>query len=454
MSNIFDSEDPFEDQEQTPPKRRKSKRQGDGGNELLFRVSTWLTNNGYQCVPSSGIWKTPESYPVRSKSISKRALVRKLWMREAIPEAFDQRQDVLIAAMEEIAEQKHAAAWEALNERINTYVPWPDGYNPFIKFLRAIGDDRLFSDEDGQQALDKECGMRHIWWQMKQVVSGRSTKEHFPLCFLAYGPGETGKSSIIQLALSPLKDFAFNDTFDLIMDKFKQKRASQSPAIFLDEMERADKTTAAAFKNFVTSQSIMARGMYSEDVPEDDNIATLFLATNDEPPFGFYDTSTGIARRILLLPCTQVPYVKRAECVEAFTYKDALAMFQGIELDAPPPILERKARITESQKVMQAPSFARRWLDNRTRPFATEYDKETTANKRARRLHFDEVQESMRDFKSMEGTHERILQGRYLKRELELAGATVRKDRNNNFFLVSHRLRTDADRVSEDDDLT
>lgn len=424
-------------------------------NELLTAVRLFLHPPGdnwldppIECIAPTGAFKTLPTRTLRAKTKSKSALFRRAKALGAIPQHLPQSKDAFVGALEFIAEQEYASAWLELNDKINTYKPWPKGYDPYHKLIYAIGAEAHRTDSELYK--DIHCGLRHFFMQIKRVVAAISTKDDYPIVLAAWGNSGSGKSWLFKMIFRVIfGDWFALDNFRLLQDEFRQKRAGQLPLILMDEMEKVGHTDRDAFKNFISSNSLMCRVIFTDDVVDDDNIASIACITNNPPPFGLYDESSGIARRVLPFECHAKKYRERSDEVLTFTEEDALALVTGLPGLEDDIVIwnERAESLAARQEAdMREDSFEKEWLHHCCIPYVDAYDAVSDDVQQKRRWNLTEVIESMADYKHHMGDKRRLVKThRIVRKNLNrIAGVDARK-RGNDFYLVSHARRTKND---------
>jgi P4 family phage/plasmid primase-like protien len=167
----------------------------------------------------------------------------------------------------------------------------PDADCPrFIEFLDQV----LGGDKDL---------LRYVWKALGYSLTGYSSEQKL---FFCYGNGRNGKSTLIELVMRIMGDYAAAAPPDILMVRNQESAVSNDIAMLkgarmvaTDETEDGKRLNEALIKRLTGSQRITARYLHQEFFTFDPTF-TIWMSGNHKPQIR--GTDVGIWRRVVLIP--------------------------------------------------------------------------------------------------------------------------------------------------------
>lgn len=260
-----------------------------------------------------------------------------------------------------------------------------DGFNAYIKHLNATKHEQLLKEiafdsgsvKRGREAtrdflialkgvaLPEEIAViEHFIWQVKRKLNGKSVAYH--LMPIITGPQGTGKSTILELFLEPLRAVLLQGRpVDFVTDEKNFKALSENFIIFFDEMAKASRTDADRLKEIISAQILSYRPLYTNENAKTVQNCTFIGAANKDVRDLLYDP-TGMRRFYQI----QVdPQVNREQVLERWAivpHIDILAMWRSVDegVDVPYEFLKYIDIIGEQQKLIKAQTSVEEFVED------------------------------------------------------------------------------------------
>lgn len=259
-----------------------------------------------------------------------------------------------------------------------------DGFNAYIKQLNATKHEQLIEEvcfdasmvEVGREAtrdflialkgvaLPEEIAvLEHFIWQVKRKLNGKSVAYH--LMPIITGPQGTGKSTILELFLEPLRAVLLQGRpVDFVTDEKNFKALSENFIIFFDEMAKASRTDADRLKEIISAQILSYRPLYTNENAKTIQNCTFIGAANKDVRDLLYDP-TGMRRFYQIQVDPQVTREQILERWDIVSKINFLAMWKSVDerVDVPTEFLKYIDIIGEQQKLIKAQTSIEEFVD-------------------------------------------------------------------------------------------
>lgn len=214
-------------------------------------------------------------------------------------------------------------------------------------------------------ALPEEMAIiEHFIWQVKRKLNGKSVAYH--LMPIITGPQGTGKSTLLELFLEPMKAVLLQGRpVDFVTDEKNFKALSENFIIFFDEMAKASRTDADRLKEIISAQIISYRPLYTNENAKTVQNCTFIGAANKDVRDLLYDP-TGM-RRFYQIQVN--PLITREEILERWEIVpkiNVLAMWRCVDenVDVPTEYLKYLDVIGEQQKLIKAQTSVEEFIED------------------------------------------------------------------------------------------
>ncbi|MBU8542019.1 VapE domain-containing protein [Falsiroseomonas tokyonensis] len=193
-------------------------------------------------------------------------------------------------------------------------------------------------------------------WQVKRKMMGKSVTRHLMPVLL--GPSGTGKTTFVDLLISPVSEVSLPTDFTEITDN-RNVSLWKSYVLVLDEMGRATKADVDVVKNVITAARLTRRVLGSNHHVDIDNCATLIGTANAANLADLIRDHTGIRR---FAPLNWRPDAERHW--DAVNRMNWLDVWRAVSIDDPDPLLPFSAILAAQQEEHREKSPVEHWLDN------------------------------------------------------------------------------------------
>lgn len=210
------------------------------------------------------------------------------------------------------------------------------------KFVNAISG----KDDETYVAV-----LAHFMWQVKRKVFHLPVQYHM-MVILSGVQGNGKSTSVKEYLLSPIADFMTRPSLADLADRKRAEAYQYNYVVFCDEMEQADRTDIDGLKNFITTDKLNVREMYSMHEIEYVQNCTAIGCTNRSLATLIYDP-TGMRRFFEILTDPQM----RANGWSKLASVDYLKMWQQIDESIPGsrcyimPLMEQIQALQEETRV-------------------------------------------------------------------------------------------------------
>ena len=185
-----------------------------------------------------------------------------------------------------------------------------------------------------------EYVIRQFIYNVKVKLERRHPK--FILMPVFVGNQGVGKSLAVQKLLEPIKHMTAPVNFDIFKDSREFKGTfGEKLVLEFDEMSAARKADIEAVKNKITAERINYRVLGTTQNSTLFNMSSMIGSSNSTLIDLLYD-DTG-KRRFYEIVCKTQAFWKEIEEV------DALALWQCVDINSPPPIIPHLDRLNEAQ---------------------------------------------------------------------------------------------------------
>lgn len=174
---------------------------------------------------------------------------------------------------------------------------------------------------------------------------------------ILYGPQGSGKSTAVDMFLSPLTDMSSKVGFDIFEHDGKMYGLSTTPVMFFDELAGVTKAEVERIKDIMLADRRELRRLYEN--PATRTLITTFIGCSNRDVSVMIKDETG-NRRFLQI---ETPHRLDLAVIRRF---DALAMWRSVDEDADAPLYANSADLADVQSLQgeqRHRSNVEVWLD-------------------------------------------------------------------------------------------
>lgn len=250
--------------------------------------------------------------------------------------------------------------------------------------LKYMGPNPLLSNYTKAIAMNyspiEEAKIGHFIWQVKRKLFDLPVNNQMMLVLTGQQDGGKSHTGEFQLC-SPVSDLIYRADFTILEKQFTGPLYQDNYVLFFDELSKLKAADAEKLKSKITEHYFMDRGFHSKQHRRFTQNCT-FIGTSNEPLGIQMIDSTGSRRFCEVETLPTDLFVKNYPVLESIDY---VALWQGIDENAPSPIISFKALLRMEQEDKLTPTdhvqdFADDWLTKQEGSFTSNQDIEQVYN--------------------------------------------------------------------------
>jgi hypothetical protein len=204
--------------------------------------------------------------------------------------------------------------------------------------------------------------IQHFIWNVKRVMDPferKGTKN--PIMPVLVGLTGNGKSTAIEYFLSPLANGGYTKTeFDKLLDPNHYNQSATIPVAFLDEMARMNVVDQNKLKAFITTDTVVARRMYTQEIETKAKIIQPIGTSNHS--LSSISTDTTSSRRFY-----EIATPDDMKTAHPFWFKeiDWILIWKSVNPYGPDPLTDKinDALFAIQHNEQRKKNYVEEWLD-------------------------------------------------------------------------------------------